>query len=682
MMMNRSLLSLVWVVLLATSVWAGWGSDLYPLYPKIVPKSQLTMPENTDINYAFQHCDDQAEYYLGSGALNDTFFITFEPPVACSVKYVEIQWNDGGSVLAFAAHYSDAAYDSFPDGTGPNRGTTPISPIGTWITGLVPHTATSGGWRTLGLGGAEWVNGDPTNITDTEIFGIGFIKGDAIPHPLADKMDSKGIRFSYTWFGGPWMPSHGYPEIWGAYSGNLATGTVIDIMMRVWVSYPWGMPILIQSLSQQCNTFNYTEPFTIYADLVDDGIGINFMDIVQLKYTVDGGAEMSVDMSPVEPGSNTYYADIPAQAIGSQIIYWVYTLDDAQLENQSLPKTFLILEPENPNADMLFVDDGTSDRVDAYIEALDALGVSYEYWDVGGNFGIDGSVTGYGWNGILLAGWGISSCPALDEPNIYADFLDGGGGLAIIDQDFFYGNGLDPFGTFQAGDFSYDYLGLATWANDDTSYNDAVYMGAEGDPIGDDFSTDYYVTYWDTPDRIYHMDPDDFWADYFEVGLADEIFYGENSGYVSGAKYDAGSFRTVFLGFMAEASCYYDTAGSGLFTATPEFTTLLENIINWTYLGVDDFTPDLAPAKFSLSQNYPNPFNPTTTIKFDVAFKGYTTLKVYNTMGQEVATLTEGILDAGAHSVDFDASNLSSGVYYYKLTSGDLVATQKMLLLK
>jgi hypothetical protein len=183
------------------------------------------------------------------------------------------------------------------------------------------------------------------------------------------------------------------------------------------------------------------------------------------------------------------------------------------------------------------------------------------------------------------------------------------------------------------------------------------------------------------------MDPDDFWADYFEVGLADEIFYGENSGYVSGAKYDAGSFRTVFLGFMAEASCNYDTLDTasvtyGEWIPSEQFSTLISNIMDWTYLDVDDIFPDLAPAKFALSQNYPNPFNPTTTINFDIAFKGYTTLKVYNTMGQEVARVTEGILDAGAHSVAFDASNLSSGVYYYKLTSGDLVATQKMLLLK
>jgi hypothetical protein len=87
--------------------------------------------------------------------------------------------------------------------------------------------------------------------------------------------------------------------------------------------------------------------------------------------------------------------------------------------------------------------------------------------------------------------------------------------------------------------------------------------------------------------------------------------------------------------------------------------------------------------KFVLAQNYPNPFNPTTVIEFAVAKKGYTTLKLYNVLGQEVATLYEGNAEAGEiNTIRFNASSLGSGVYFYRLISGSFVDTKKMLLLR
>ncbi len=86
--------------------------------------------------------------------------------------------------------------------------------------------------------------------------------------------------------------------------------------------------------------------------------------------------------------------------------------------------------------------------------------------------------------------------------------------------------------------------------------------------------------------------------------------------------------------------------------------------------------------KFDLQQNYPNPFNPTTTIKFSVPKNGMVTLKVYNLLGQEVATLVNGEMNAGSYKVTFDASKLGSGVYFYKLQAGNNSATKKMILLK
>jgi len=88
------------------------------------------------------------------------------------------------------------------------------------------------------------------------------------------------------------------------------------------------------------------------------------------------------------------------------------------------------------------------------------------------------------------------------------------------------------------------------------------------------------------------------------------------------------------------------------------------------------------PAKFMLNQNYPNPFNPTTNIKYSITKSGLVTLKIYNILGQEVATLVNQDQRPGNYVVDFNASNLASGVYMYRLESGNNAITKKMVLLK
>jgi hypothetical protein len=86
--------------------------------------------------------------------------------------------------------------------------------------------------------------------------------------------------------------------------------------------------------------------------------------------------------------------------------------------------------------------------------------------------------------------------------------------------------------------------------------------------------------------------------------------------------------------------------------------------------------------EFELSQNYPNPFNPTTTIKFNLPDAGNVKLSVYNLLGQEVQTIVNGFMESGSHSVNFDASNLNSGVYLYKLEANGFTQTRKMTLIK
>ncbi len=85
---------------------------------------------------------------------------------------------------------------------------------------------------------------------------------------------------------------------------------------------------------------------------------------------------------------------------------------------------------------------------------------------------------------------------------------------------------------------------------------------------------------------------------------------------------------------------------------------------------------------FALSQNYPNPFNPSTIISYQLATAGQVSLKVYDVLGNEVATLVNKVQDPGSHSINFNASNLSTGVYFYQLKSGNYSLTKKMTLIK
>ena len=88
------------------------------------------------------------------------------------------------------------------------------------------------------------------------------------------------------------------------------------------------------------------------------------------------------------------------------------------------------------------------------------------------------------------------------------------------------------------------------------------------------------------------------------------------------------------------------------------------------------------PTEFSLMQNYPNPFNPSTQISFSLPVASKATLTVFDALGRNVGTLVNGSLSAGVHSVNFDAANLSNGIYFYQLKAGDFSAVRKMMLLK
>jgi hypothetical protein len=131
-------------------------------------------------------------------------------------------------------------------------------------------------------------------------------------------------------------------------------------------------------------------------------------------------------------------------------------------------------------------------------------------------------------------------------------------------------------------------------------------------------------------------------------------------------------------------------AGAGImvpergFLLNMQTGSLYKMNINYSVLtsANENIISSVVPSSFELFQNYPNPFNPATTIKFTLPNAGEISLKVYDRLGKEVADLANGFRSSGTYEINFDASQMSSGIYFYKLTSNGLVNTKKMTLIK
>jgi len=121
-----------------------------------------------------------------------------------------------------------------------------------------------------------------------------------------------------------------------------------------------------------------------------------------------------------------------------------------------------------------------------------------------------------------------------------------------------------------------------------------------------------------------------------------------------------------------------NTAGTGTY-----FYRLKQIDFGGQYEYSDEVEVEVSgPLTFALEQNYPNPFNPSTNIKYSVSENGFVKLSVYNLVGEEVSVLVNETVDAGFYEVAFNAANLPSGTYFYRLQAGNTVQIKKMVLLK
>ncbi len=246
-----------------------------------------------------------------------------------------------------------------------------------------------------------------------------------------------------------------------------------------------------------------------------------------------------------------------------------------------------------------------------------------------------------------------------DEVAKLQNYLDGGGNLLITGQDI----GSDIFETSGqsqfAQDFYHNYFHTNYAANSSTLF---FIKGVANDVISNGLQFIANDIYPRSLDKITPRDTN-------AVGFL-TYFNGPD---IAGVRAKADNYRVIYM-----------SSGLEQITDQPIRDTIAVRSLRWlsenVVVGVDE--ENNLPFQFALAQNYPNPFNPSTKISFSIPEKSFTTLKIYDILGNEVANLFSEEKLAGNYEVQFDASKLSSGVYLYKLQSNSLVQTRKMILLK
>ena len=310
---------------------------------------------------------------------------------------------------------------------------------------------------------------------------------------------------------------------------------------------------------------------------------------------------------------------------------------------------------------ILIVDDDNGSDNQVYLEtALSDTGYPGHVWDADGRGRPTLEQLSSYWAVFWTTAQGTASYVTGVDEQAMMDYLDGGGNLFFASCDYLTSR-------VETNAFITDYLRIDSWTEDEVAFS---VSGFAGDEVSDGMSL-----------MLLGGPVPTGWSDtVVPSGPAEAIF--NDSGRVKGIKVDGDGYKAVFLGFTFE----------NVKTANPvpnNQKTLVARVVEWfqNSTGIDEADGPIS-VRLAIAQNHPNPFNPSTRIAFSVPQSAErATLKIYNVKGQVVRTLIDGPVAAGQHSVDWNGrgdsgKNMSSGVYFARLATGDEVAQRKMTLLK
>lgn len=447
---------------------------------------------------------------------------------------------------------------------------------------------------------------------------------------------------------------------------------------------------VIAGMDQLATTLS-TAARTVTATISDDNPsgGDAGVQTAMLYYTVDGGDPTAVAMTGTEPD---YSADIPGQAPGSAVSYWIEATDVGGLSVANNPWTYNIFEQVNRTL-LVMNGQGASGYPTTYYFGDNANGAFYAYdRDVWAFGPLTAELVDYYYDIVEIATNGPN---AINNDVIRAWLEADGSRDYMLAGDEWIGSQTGWVnGPREAGSFHYDILGITF------EYNDLVASSADrnqvltvaGSALGDAMHQLVSTVVADSPqvgvDTVWY-DPNfeigvTNWLDGVDVTEDSEVFLqGISTG--DGATYNIGHNRTLAAGNKI-AFFGYDPLS---INSTPYYwfgfdaTAPQVKALEWMD-AVNDIEDrgEFVAREFSLKQNYPNPFNPTTTISYVLPSAEKVQVKVFDLMGREVATLVNEKQNAGSQAVAFDASNFASGMYVYTIKAGSFNDSKKMLLVK
>ena len=642
----------------------------------------------------------------------DTMGMYFKPPAALIVKAIGMNLADIDAdaechVINLSLVKSNYHADTHPADS--------IDAAG-WLGAFI-----GGAWQqsSFGMYPLQWEAGHfplwgefPVTITETHVHTwtdmiyLGFEPDVGRDDFVAVMVPVGAAGSTIRWEGGD---ATAYPNYWGlkSYAGAGTSGNpgwhVRSYGWNVWAVVEYYENTPPNAVAHTYGSVLSADARTLECDVkdvdADDPAQAGAATVV-LKYKVNDGAWVDVSCA-ITSGTDTdgtWGGEVPAGTLtpGDVLTYYFIATDKAGLSKESIENSYGYFVK---TADVLiyYNDDASAISVGSYVKQVAAD--VYDVWDTNRD--------------------GIST-PALVDPYQYIVRIDGyrphfddidafhtwlASGTEAAPKCVFWssqevlGSETDWEDTeWPAGDWHNDLLGVGGVQND-LSYIAAGKVEQPFIPInavmGDMISGNLAQVCADSAWQLYHdvdyeMGGTD-WADGLTLGVdAVACFTDSATGVPMGVHKGTATTKAVFLALDQLA---INTHGPGTQSYWwPEHgypfydlkASLIVPTLEW-FGALTDVENNGAPGvaiKYDLSQNYPNPFNPETKISYSVEKAGQVKLAVYNVLGQKVADLVNEFKAANTYKVNFDASNFTSGVYFYRLEVGDYSKTMKMMLLQ
>ncbi|NOZ60147.1 MAG: T9SS type A sorting domain-containing protein [Calditrichaeota bacterium] len=647
----------------------------------------LSNPFATSVNWGVASGDSQAGY--------------FDPPAACYIKAIGVvgqAWgtdalSDGYNLIINKAAYGWEFDDSWWDGDAiytKDKGLPTL--LGDLMWGEFPNTVVDGQrvWTEM-----IWLGQEPDSQGEGFVitvipYGGSYMGTDAGSDNPDDPSDVYRLAKYYQ----------------GGRSGHDPQFTVrhYSVTWKVVVEFYQNTPPSITVTGGPYATVLNSDARTLHTHITDiDANDVNMAGVASanLYYKVNDGDWNTVPMTMVS-GTDTdgdWDGVVPAGVLtaGDVLTYKFDATDKAGATSEILGGSYGFFMKYNEIL-VFYNDDGGSYPswiLSPYYDNLwanDTIPYGYDVW-VGLNDGPLSATLVNQYDYIVDID---ANSPATLNDDVFGAWFASGTKYMFWSSQEWAGSlwGWSRDSTFAADDWHNAYMGIGHVAHD-------INYAAAGDqdlafpinPVAGDIISGGLATFVADSLQLYYNPKFELgfssWIDQVDPGDgAVTCFTDSAQGRSVGVHKEYNGSKTVFLGFDQLS---LDTGALPTYTATdgyhwtePNVSSVVDNALDWfgAPTDVNDAVQPAVAMKYDMSQNYPNPFNPQTRISYTIAKPGNVKLAVYNVLGQKVATLVDEYKAASTYRVTFDASNLTSGVYFYRLETGDFSKTMKMMLLR